>query len=104
MTGQIEITRVALACLKKISDRRIELELVEQINKLVESPDLQGQALEGQLSGYRSVRAVGQRYRIIYILDHDRILVLVVGLGIRKDGDKQDIYALAQKLIRLELV
>ena len=104
MTWKIEITRVALACLKKISDRRIALALVEQIDKLVESPDLQGQALKGQLSGYRSVRAVGQRYRIIYILDHDRILVLVVGLGIQKDGGKQDIYALAQKLIRLELV
>ena len=36
----------------------------------------QGKPLGRNLAGYRSVRAVGQRYRIIYELDHSRQEVL----------------------------
>ena len=50
------------------------------------------------LAGYRSVRAVGQRYRIIFELESDRREVWVITLGIRKDGDKNDVYKLASKL------
>lgn len=50
------------------------------------------------LSGFRSVRAVGQRYRIIYKVEQEQVLVLVVGIGRRKDGDKKDIYTLLEKL------
>ena len=64
----------------------------------------QGYSLTGELAGYRSLRAVGQRYRIIYRLEKNRIVVLVVATGIRKDGDKRDIYTLAQKLVRLGLL
>ncbi len=103
MTWTIKITETAYSCLQEIRDRRVVRSLVERIDKLADHPDLQGKALKGQLSGYYSVRAVGQRYRIIYTLDHDLIVVIVAGLGIRKDGDKKDIYALAKKLIRLEL-
>ena len=54
--------------------------------------------------GYRSLRAVGQRYRVIYRVEEDQVLVLVVAVGIRKEGDKRDIYTLARKLLRLHLV
>jgi mRNA interferase RelE/StbE len=57
-----------------------------------------------ELVGYRSVRAVGQRYRIIYRVEDERVTVLVVALGIRKQGDKKDVYELAKKLLRSDLL
>jgi mRNA interferase RelE/StbE len=51
------------------------------------------------LSGFRSVRAVGQRYRIVYKTEQEQVLVLVVGIGRRKDGDKKDIYVVLEKLL-----
>jgi mRNA interferase RelE/StbE len=50
------------------------------------------------------VRTAGQRYRILYRVEAKTVIVLVVAVGIRKDGDKKDIYALAQKMIRLGLI
>jgi len=57
-----------------------------------------------ELAGYHSLRAVGQRYRIIYKVKEEEVLVVVVTLGIRKEGDKKDVYELAKKLIRLGLL
>jgi len=56
------------------------------------------------LAGYRSVRAVGQRYRIIYRVEEKKVLVLVVAMGMRKEGSKRDVYLLARKLLRLRLL
>ena len=51
----------------------------------------------------RSARAVGQRYRILYRAEEERVVVLVVALGLRREGDRKDIYELARKLVRLRL-
>ena len=51
------------------------------------------------LLGFRNVRAVGQLYRIVYKVEQEQVLVLVVGIGRRKDGDKKDIYTLLEKLL-----
>jgi mRNA interferase RelE/StbE len=67
--------------------------------KLKVESEKQGKALVDNLSGFRSVRAVGQRYRIVYKVEPAQVLVLVVGVGRRKDGDKKDIYTLLQKLL-----
>jgi mRNA interferase RelE/StbE len=45
------------------------------------------------------VRAVGQRYRIVYQVIEQTVVVLVVGVGRRKDGDKKDIYTQLAKLL-----
>ena len=37
--------------------------------------------------------------RIIYKVEVDKVLVLVVGVGLPKEGDKGDIYALIEKLL-----
>ena len=58
----------------------------------------------GELSSFRSIRAVGQRYRIIYQMRGSEIIVVIVAVGIRRDGGKDDIYNLAKKLIRLGLL
>jgi mRNA interferase RelE/StbE len=55
------------------------------------------------LAGLRSVRAVGQRYRIIYKVEPAKVLVIAVGVGRRKDGDKRDIYTVLEKLITDEV-
>ena len=101
---RIVIQPTALRLLKEISDRRIRQKISDRIDKLQESPELQGKPLIGELDGYYSVRAVGQRYRIIYAIEQSQVTVMVVALGIRKDGSKQDVYALAKKLLRLGLL
>jgi mRNA interferase RelE/StbE len=45
-----------------------------------------------------------KRYRIIYRLEDEQVVVVVVAVGIRKAGDKGGVYALATKLARLGLL
>ena len=104
MSWEVELTETAIAQLKAIQDVRIRSSLVERIEKLSDDPDKQGKPLVAELVGYRCVRAVGQRYRILYRLIEDRVVVVVVTVGIRKDSDKKDVYALARKLIRAGLL
>ena len=101
---RIVIQPMAFKLLKEISDRRIRQKISDRIDKLKESPAMQGKPLLGELDGYYSVRAVGQRYRIIYEIEQAQVTVIIVALGIRKDGSKQDVYNLAKKLLRLGLL
>ncbi len=101
---RIVIQPIAFKLLKEISDRRIRQKISDRIDKLQELPEMQGKPLLGELDGYYSVRAVGQRYRIIYAIEQTQVTVMVVALGIRKDGSKQDVYALAKKLLRSGLL
>ena len=104
MTYRIVIQPTAFKLLQAVSDRRIRQKISDRIDKLKESPELQGKPLLGELDGFYSVRAVGQRYRIIYTIEQSQVIVTIVALGIRKDGSKQDIYALAKKLLNLGLI
>ena len=90
-TANQELIKLYWSIGKYISDR---------IDKLTQSPEMQGKPLLGELDGYYNVRAVGQRYRILYTIQQSEVTVIVVGLGIRKDGTKQDVYALAKKLLK----
>jgi mRNA interferase RelE/StbE len=101
----IKLAPAALDMLRQFTDHRVRAKLAERIDGLAENPAGQGKPLTGQLHGLRSVRAVGQRYRIIYKVEEDRIIiVLIVALGLRKAHDKKDIYELAKKLIKARLV
>ena len=104
MTYQIIIQPSALKMLAEISDRHVREKIRDRIDALITEPEKQGRPLTGELSGYLSLHASGQRYRIIYQVERNKILVFVVALGIRKEGSKADIYALAKKLLRLRLV
>jgi len=104
LNWQIVITPTALKMIKGISDARIRRKIADVIDRLFEDPDKQGKALVGELRGFRSIRAIGQRYRVIYKIIENQIVVVVVAVGIRKDGDKKDIYKLAKKLIKMRLV
>ena len=100
----IGLAKQARKQLAEIADSRIRKHISKRIDRLEYEPEKQGKPLNDELAGYRSVRAVGQRYRIIYRLEEDRVLVLVVTVGIRKEGDKNDAYAQAIKLARLGLL
>ena len=75
-----------------------------RLRRLEYEPEKQGKPLAEDLEGYRSIRAVGQRYRIIYKIEEERVVVLVVMVGIRKEGDKKDVYTQAIRLIRMGLL
>ena len=104
MTYQIIIEPTALRSIADISDRRIQEKIRDRIDGLAHEPEQQGKPLTGDLIGYRSLRAVGQRYRIIYRVENHSVFVFIVAIGIRKEGDKADVYALARKLLRLRLL
>ena len=90
--------------LTAIADRRIREKLAEVIARLESDPELRGKPLDDDLAGYRSIRAVGQRYRIIYRVERTLVTVVVVAAGIRKAGSREDIYRVAAKLVRLGLL
>jgi mRNA interferase RelE/StbE len=99
---EIQFSPLALEMLEEIQDKRELGKLRDRINQLKLEPDKQGKALTDNLAGMRSVRAVGQRYRIVYEVEEETIVVLVIGVGRRKDGDKRDIYRLLGKLLQDE--
>lgn len=77
--------------------------IARKIEALKESPDKLGKPLSGNLSKYRSIHAAG-RYRIIYEVKIETVTVIVVGVGMRKDGSKIDVYETMKKLLRLKIL
>jgi mRNA interferase RelE/StbE len=104
MRWHIRVTLPALKQLAAIKDTRVRESISRRIDALANDPNLQGKALSDELMGYRTIRAVAQRYRILYKLEKEQVIVVVVALGIRKAGDKKDVYELAKKLARLGLL
>ncbi len=100
MKWQVEISSPALKQLEGIKDTRVRGKLFERIEQLESEPENQGKPLKDELSGLRSVRAVGQRYRIIYKLKDEQVIVIVVAVGMRREGDRSDIYKIAERLLR----
>lgn len=90
--------------LAAIPDRRIQIKIFERVRGLSSEPEKQGKPLIGELAGYRSLRAAGQRYRIIFQVENEKVIVLIVALEIRKAGSRKDVYDLAKKLVQLGLV
>ena len=93
------LTAEAKILLSVIRDRREQKLLFSRLEQLQDNPEQQGKGLRGELSEYRSIRAVGQRYRIIYRIENEEVLVIVVAIGRRQEGDRQDVYQIAQKLV-----
>ncbi len=95
------LAQSALDSLGRIKDRRLREDLKKRIDSLAEEPEKKGKPLVAELLGYRSLRA--GRYRVIYRVHADRVEVVVVAVGKRSEGSREDIYSLAKKLIRLGL-
>lgn len=104
MRWKIRYTLPAEEQLAAIKDRRIQRSIYDRAEALASEPEKQGKQLADELAAYRSVRAVGQRYRIIYQIDESQGTVVVVSLGLRKEGSKTDVYTLTKRLVRLGLL
>ncbi len=104
MVYQIEITPTALEALEAITDRRTRSTIVRRIDALANEPEKQGKPLRGWLAGFWSARAAGQRYRVVYRIEDDRDRVLVYAVGIRMEGSRRDVYALAERLVKRGLI
>ncbi len=100
MNWQVEFTKFALKQLQDITDNRVRDNLFKRIEELANDPENQGKPLRNELSGLRCMRAIGQRYRIIFRVERERVIVIVVAVGIRKEGDRADIYQIATRLMR----
>jgi len=100
----IKWTETALKLAAAVPDPRIKRLITQRVDQLAETPEQQGQPLVGELAGFHSVRAVGQRYRIIYRVARREVVVIIVAVGRRKHGDTSDIYELARKLLRQRLL
>jgi mRNA interferase RelE/StbE len=100
---RLKLTAIAADNLKAI-DSGTRGQILAKMEALQREPNLLGKALKGPLKEFRSLRAAGQRYRIIYKVVQDEIIVVVVAVGLRKEGDKKDIYELMKKLINTGLL
>jgi mRNA interferase RelE/StbE len=100
----IVISELAQATLNSVTDRGERANVIEKIDGLAEDPEKQGKSLVAELAGFRSVRAAGQLYRIVYQVKEQQVTVHVVAVGQRQAGSKRDIYKLARKLLDQRLV
>lgn len=100
MKYTVRIGKPALKQLEEISDHRIRQEIFDRIKELANNPDEQGEPLKYELAGLRSIRVSNQRFRVIYEVQKNEIIVVVVAVGIRKEGDRSDIYRKAALLMR----
>jgi len=78
--------------------RNVQKRIAQRIDSLSREPEKQGKPLLGELKTFRSIRVAGQRYRIIYRVERESVSVLIVALGIRKEGSKRDVYELPKNL------
>jgi mRNA interferase RelE/StbE len=104
MKWQVEIIKSAFKQLESIKDARVRGKLFERIEQLEDDPESQGKPLKNELAGLRSVRAIGQRHRIIYRTENEKVIVFVVAVGLRRQGDRSDIYEIAARLLRSGLI
>ena len=98
MKYRILITDTCLRLIEKIPNNKIQRSILDRIQKLSDEPEKQGKKLVKDLAGFRSVHAAG-RYRIIYKIEKRTVIIYVLAAGIRKEGDKKDIYKIAKKLL-----
>ena len=94
---RVQLTDAARDDLRAVGDTRTRQAVFSRALALDAEPLAQGKALGGDLKGFRSVRAAGQRYRVLYRVGVQAGVVTVVVIGVRKEGDKQDVYRLASK-------
>jgi mRNA interferase RelE/StbE len=100
---EVKLTRLAAERLARI-EAGARRWILARLEELKAEPLKLGKALRGPLKDYRSLRAAGQRYRIVYRVFEKRVVVVVVAVGVRKEGDRGDIYELMKKLVRTGLL
>ena len=104
MEYTVNVTELAEQSIRAIRDRRTQQAIYRRMLALENEPRSQGSALVADLAEYRSVRAAGQRYRILYRIIEADLIVVVTFVGIRRQRDRRDVYRLAERLVRRGLL
>lgn len=104
MKYAIVVRATAVRMMERLGDARIRDLFERRIDRLAEEPEKQGKPLTDDLSGLRSVRVAGGRYRIIYQIDVSGVVVIVGAVGIRREGSRSDVYREASRLRRQGLL
>jgi mRNA interferase RelE/StbE len=105
-------TATARAGLAKLPPK-VRRGLLDKANELLRAtdPTTCSKPLIGPLAGF--YRICYSRYRAIYLVERERsaggetvhrIIIKFVATGQRKEGDKRDIYRLAEKLLKLGII
>ena len=102
MKYRILLSETAKLSLKSLDSRVREI-IGRKIEELKESPEKRGKALQGDLSRFRSIPAAG-RFRIVYEVRKLQIIVHVIAIGIRREGDRLDVYAALKRYLRMGLL
>lgn len=102
MSYRVLISNEAKSFLASLDQKTLHV-VARKIESLKESPEKRGKRLHGELAAYRSIPAAG-RYRIVYRIDSDAVVVLVVGVGFRKEGDRIDVYETIRRFVRQRLI
>ncbi len=101
---EVRWTETAAELLGDITDRRVRQLVFDTSKRLASEPSKQGAPLTRELAGFRDLRAVGQRYRLVYRVDEGHRLVHVVAVGLRRQDSRDDVYELAKRLLRVGLI
>jgi len=74
-------------------DKSLQIEILKVIKKLEENPYL-GKPLKGNLKNFYKIYVFRKKYRIVYTLEENNLIILIVGIGKR---DKEKIYKIVEK-------
>lgn len=78
-------------------DGSVKANLKKLLAKRLDNPHVPGSELRGELRGCYKIKLRRQGYRLVYQVDDDAIVVLVLGVGKREDGD---VYQAALETLR----
>src|SRR5436309_2068728 len=104
---EVAWTESAGDSLREIGSRTLQKKIRDKVESLRASgqPELLGKPLDDEMQGLYRI-SYGQ-YRIIYRVVRDsrnpdviRIVIRVILAGIRKEGDKRDIYERLRRMLR----
>ena len=67
-------------------DGSIKEPLRKLLQKRLNNPHMPGGALHGELSGYYKIKLNKQGFRLVYCVEDDRLIVMVMAVDKREDG------------------
>src|SRR5687767_14369565 len=93
-----ESAKQMLRSIGKKYGKRVYETLRDLILALEFEPEKKGQPLRGKLHGLYSLHY--SRYRVVYKIENDHPVVLVIGAGWHESGSRADIYQVIERLIQ----
>ena len=77
-------------------DKSIRIHLAKKLEKRLTQPRVPAAELSGELKGFYKVKSSATGYRLVYFIQDEELVVLVVAVGRR---DKDEIYKKSAKRI-----